>query len=124
MYETLKAIWAVVAVCLVVLILLHSPKSDGLGGFSGQAQLFSSTKSAETALNRLTWFLTATFLGLTVVLSGGWLVKPAISAPPAQVAPASKAVPNAQSIPKNLPATAPVTAPATTSETAPEKTQN
>ena len=108
MYETLKIIWSIVAICLVVLILLHSPKSDGLGGFSGQAQLFSSTKSAETALNRVTWFLTAAFLGLTVVLSGGWFTTPSVTAPPpAQVAPATNAVPNSQPIPLNLPATTP-----------------
>ena len=107
MYETLKIVWSIVAICLVVLILLHSPKSDGLGGFSGQAQLFSSTKSAETALNRVTWFLTAAFLGLTVVLSGGWFTTSTVSAPPAQVAPATNAVPNSQPIPLNLPATTP-----------------
>ncbi|PZU94242.1 MAG: preprotein translocase subunit SecG [Pseudanabaena sp.] len=109
MYETLKIIWSVVAICLVVLILLHSPKSDGLGGFSGQAQLFSSTKSAETALNRVTWFLTAAFLGLTVVLSGGWLAKPNLVTPPAQVVPASGVTPNAQPIPLDLPAPTPPT---------------
>ena len=114
MYETLKIVWSIVAICLVILILLHSPKSDGLGGFSGQAQLFSSTKSAETALNRVTWFLTASFLGLTVMLSGGWLTKATVAAPiPAQVAPASQAAPKAQPIPLNLPAT---TTPATTPE--------
>jgi preprotein translocase subunit SecG len=114
MYETLKIVWSIVAICLVVLILLHSPKSDGLGGFSGQAQLFSSTKSAETALNRITWFLTASFLGLTVMLSGGWLTKPTVAAPiPAQVAPATQAVPNAKPIPLNLPATTPATTPET-----------
>lgn len=112
MYETLKIVWSIVAICLVVLILLHSPKSDGLGGFSGQAQLFSSTKSAETALNRVTWFLTAAFLGLTVMLSGGWLTKPTVTAPiPAQVAPTTQTAPNAQPIPLNLPATTPATTP-------------
>lgn len=108
MYGTLKAVWAVVAICLVILILLHSPKSDGLGGFSGQAQLFSSTKSAETALNRITWFLTSAFLGLTVVLSGGWFtVAPAVTAPPAAQVSPSKRVPDAQPIPLNLPAPTP-----------------
>ncbi len=108
MYGTLKAVWAIVAICLVVLILLHSPKSDGLGGFSGQAQLFSSTKSAETALNRITWFLTSAFLGLTVVLSGGWFTAPVVTAPPAaQVSPAPKAAPDAQPIPLSLPAPTP-----------------
>jgi preprotein translocase subunit SecG len=108
MYETLKIVWSIVSVCLVVLILLHSPKSDGLGGFSGQAQLFSSTKSAETALNRVTWFLTAAFLGLTVMLSSGWIAKPYVAAPiPAEVAPANKTAPNAQPIPLNLPVATP-----------------
>lgn len=108
MYGTLKAVWAVVAICLVILILLHSPKSDGLGGFSGQAQLFSSTKSAETALNRITWFLTSAFLGLTVVLSGGWFTgAPAVTVPPAAQVSPSKRVPDAQPIPLNLPAPTP-----------------
>ena len=63
----LEAIWAFSAVGLIVLVLLHSPKGDGIGAIGGQAQLFSSTKSAETTLNRVTWALVVTFLGLTVV---------------------------------------------------------
>jgi preprotein translocase subunit SecG len=73
----IKAIWAIAAVGLTVLVLLHSPKGDGLGALGGQAQLFTSTKSAETTLNRVTWTLTALFMGLTVVLSAGWLNSPA-----------------------------------------------
>ena len=61
------------AVGIVILVLLHSPKGDGLGGLGGQAQLFTSTKSAETTLNRTTWFLTVLFMAITVVLSAGWL---------------------------------------------------
>ncbi len=68
-----RIVWAVSAVGLITLVLLHSPKGDGLGGLGGQAQLFTSTKSAETTLNRVTWTLAATFLGLTLVLSAGWL---------------------------------------------------
>jgi len=64
---------AISALGLIVLVLLHSPKGDGLGGLGGQAQLFTSTKSAEVTLNRLTWALTAIFMGLTVVLSANWL---------------------------------------------------
>jgi len=73
----IKVVWAVAAVSLTVLVLLHSPKGDGLGALGGQAQLFTSTKSAETTLNRVTWTLTALFMGLTVVLSAGWLNSPA-----------------------------------------------
>lgn len=72
-----RIIWAISAVGLSVLVLLHSPKGDGLGGLSGQAQLFTSTKSAETTLNRITWTLTVLFMGLTVILSAGWLNPPA-----------------------------------------------
>lgn len=72
----LKIVWAISAIGLTVLVLLHSPKGDGLGALGGQAQLFTSTKSAETTLNRVTWILTALFMGLTVVLSAGWLNSP------------------------------------------------
>jgi preprotein translocase subunit SecG len=71
----ISGIWTFSAVGLIVLVLLHSPKGDGIGAIGGQAQLFSSTKSAESTLNRVTWALTAIFLGLTVVLSAGWLPK-------------------------------------------------
>jgi preprotein translocase subunit SecG len=69
----LQALWTLSAIGLIVLVLLHSPKGDGLGGIGGQAQLFTSTKSAETTLNRATWTLTVLFMGLTAVISGGWL---------------------------------------------------
>ena len=71
--SVVEIVWVVYALGLIVLLLLHSPKGDGLGGLGGQAQLFTSTKSAETTLNRVTWTLTALFMGLTVVLSAGWL---------------------------------------------------
>lgn len=75
----LEGIWAFSALALIVLVLLHSPKGDGIGAIGGQAQLFSSTKSAETTLNRITWALTIIFMGLTVVLSANWLAaKPPI----------------------------------------------
>jgi preprotein translocase subunit SecG len=69
----LQILWALSALGLVVFVLLHSPKGDGIGGIGGQAQLFTSTKSAETSLNRITWGLCIVFLGLTVILSTGWL---------------------------------------------------
>ena len=71
--SVVEVFWALSAVGLIILVLLPSPKGDGLGGLGGQAQLFTSTKSAETTLNRVTWTLTIIFMGLTVVLSAGWL---------------------------------------------------
>jgi preprotein translocase subunit SecG len=67
--SVLQVIWSLSAVGLVIFVLLHSPKGDGIGGIGGQAQLFTSTKSAETTLNRITWSLAIVFMGLTVILS-------------------------------------------------------
>jgi len=73
--NVVQSVWALSAIGLIILVLLHSPKGDGIGAIGGQAQLFSSTKSAEDTLNRVTWVLTVIFMGLTVVLSAGWLPK-------------------------------------------------
>ena len=72
-YQLVQIVWAASAFLSIVLILLHSPKGDGLGGIGGQSQLFTSTKSAENTLNRITWALSIIFMALTVVLSAGWL---------------------------------------------------
>ena len=68
-----ETIWIISGVGLIILVLIHSPKGDGIGGIGGQAQLFTSAKSAETNLNRFTWALTAIFLGTSAILSGNWL---------------------------------------------------
>ena len=72
-YKLVEIIWAVAGSLLIVLVLLHSPKGDGIGAIGGQAQLFTSAKTAEKTLNRITWALATTFMGLTIVLSAGWL---------------------------------------------------
>ncbi|MGL6340922.1 MAG: preprotein translocase subunit SecG, partial [Waterburya sp.] len=42
-------------------------------GSGGQSQMFTSTKSAENALNRITWGLGIGFITLTVIMSAGWI---------------------------------------------------
>lgn len=69
----LRIIWMASAALLTVLVLLHSPKGDGIAGIGGQAQLFTSAKSAEKTLNQVTWTLSIIFIGLTIILSAGWL---------------------------------------------------
>ena len=71
--NVIESIWCLSAFCLTAMVLLHSPKGDGIGGIGGQAQLFSSTKSAESNLNRITWGLFLVFITLTIILSAGWL---------------------------------------------------
>ena len=50
------------ALLLIVLILMHSPKGDGIAGIGNAAQVFSSQKSAEKGLNRTTYILAIIFL--------------------------------------------------------------
>jgi preprotein translocase subunit SecG len=73
MIALLEFLWTVLAILLVILVLLHSPKGDGIGAIGGQGQLFSSTKSAEQNLNRFTWIVVAAFLTIDVLLASGWL---------------------------------------------------
>lgn len=68
-YQIAQIIWSVCAFLTIVFVLLHSPKGDGLGGIGGQSQMFTSTKSAENALNRITWALAVAFISLTIILA-------------------------------------------------------
>jgi preprotein translocase subunit SecG len=54
---------------LIITVLLHSPKGDGMGGLAASGgSMFTSARSAEATLNRITWTLLAVFLGLAVLL--------------------------------------------------------
>lgn len=59
------------AVLLIILILLHSPKGDGIAGMGGASQLFSSQKSAELGLNKLTGVIAIIFIVCTFLLGFG-----------------------------------------------------
>jgi len=70
----LSWVWISTGVLLIISVLLHSPKGDGMGGLaSSGGSMFSSARSAENTLNRISWTLLALFLGLAVLLSAGWL---------------------------------------------------
>ena len=59
------------ALLLIVLILLHSPKGDGIAGFGGASQIFSSQKSAEKGLNKVTGIMAAIFVLCTFLIGYG-----------------------------------------------------
>ena len=70
----LTLVWAVQiisALLLIVLILLHSPKGDGIAGIGGAAHVFASQKSAEKGLNKLTGIVAGIFLICTFLLGFG-----------------------------------------------------
>ena len=50
------------AVFLILLILMHSPKGDGIGGIGGASHIFASQKSAEKGLNKITGIFCAIFI--------------------------------------------------------------
>ena len=62
------------ALLLIVLILIHSPKGDGIAGFGGASQMFASQKGAEKRLNKLTAIVALVFL-FCVFLLGFGIVK-------------------------------------------------
>ena len=67
-------IWAFSGILLILLVLLHSPKGDGMGGIAASgSSMFTSASSAEASLNKATWTVLIIFLLLAVVLSAGWI---------------------------------------------------
>ena len=66
--------WAAFGIILMLLVLLHSPKGDGMGGLAASgSSMFTSASSAEASLNRATWICLAIFITLAIILSAGWL---------------------------------------------------
>ncbi len=59
------------AIMLVILILLHSPKGDGIAGIGGASHIFSSQKSAEKGLNKVTAIFAGIFVVCTFLLGFG-----------------------------------------------------
>ena len=73
----LNLIWTVMvlsAILMIVLILMHSPKGDGIAGIGNAAQMFTSQKSAEKGLNKVTYIVGGIFI-LTTLLLGFGIIK-------------------------------------------------
>ncbi|MBK8191251.1 MAG: preprotein translocase subunit SecG [Vampirovibrionales bacterium] len=58
----------VAAFLMIVLVLLHSPKGDGIGAIGGTAQIFSSAKGANATLVRITAWVSGAFFFLSFIL--------------------------------------------------------
>ena len=52
----------IAAILLIIFVLLHSPKGDGLASMGSASQIFSSQKNAEKGLNKITMYIALTFL--------------------------------------------------------------
>ena len=74
MSTVLTWVWAFSGLLLILLVLLHSPKGDGMGGIAASgSSMFTSASSAEASLNKATWTVLIIFLLLAIVLSAGWI---------------------------------------------------
>ena len=74
MIQILSWVWVISGVILILLVLLHSPKGDGMGGIAASgSSMFTSASSAEASLNKITWIILTIFLSLAVILSAGWI---------------------------------------------------
>ena len=74
MIQIISWIWVFSGILLILLVLLHSPKGDGMGGIAASgSSMFTSASSAEASLNKATWTVLIIFLLLAVVLSAGWI---------------------------------------------------
>nr|YP_010925591.1 preprotein translocase subunit G [Neoporphyra dentata]WKD83823.1 preprotein translocase subunit G [Neoporphyra dentata] len=69
MEQILKFFWYVSTIILVFTILIHNPKSEGLGSVGAQNQFFSNTRSSENTLNKVTWLFLVLFLILTIIIA-------------------------------------------------------
>ncbi len=70
----LSWVWISIGLLLILLVLLHSPKGDGMGGIAASgSSMFSSASSAESTLNKATWTCLSLFLFLAIILSARWI---------------------------------------------------
>ena len=70
----LKFLWIIMvlsAVLVIALVLMHSPKGDGIAGIGNAAQMFTSQKSAEKGLNKLTGIVALIFVICVFLLGFG-----------------------------------------------------
>lgn len=54
---------------LIIAVLLHAAKGEGLGGIGSAARIFGTPKGLEKGLDQLTWGCAIAFLTLSVLLA-------------------------------------------------------
>jgi preprotein translocase subunit SecG len=57
------------AVALIVAVLMHTAKGEGLGGIGGAARIFGTPKGMEKGLDRVTWACAIAFLAISILLA-------------------------------------------------------
>jgi preprotein translocase subunit SecG len=72
-YIALLVLEAILGILMIVLVLVHAPKGDGMAGIGNAATLFTGKRGAEAGLDRLTWFIFFSFMAVCTVLGFGFV---------------------------------------------------
>jgi len=72
-YIALVIVQALLGLMLIILVLLHAPKGEGMGGIGGGATLFAGKRGAESGLDKLTWTIVFLFIFICAVLGFGFV---------------------------------------------------
>jgi preprotein translocase subunit SecG len=73
LYIALLILTTILAMAMIALVLLHSPKGEGMGGIGGTATLFTGKRGAEAGIDRVTWTIAFSFLFCCSVLGFGFV---------------------------------------------------
>ena len=69
MRELLLGIELISGLLLIIAILIHSPKGEGLGAIGGQARMFNTPKNGvEAGLDKFTYAMATIFLVVATML--------------------------------------------------------
>lgn len=69
MKEMLLFVQILSAIALVIFVLLHTAKGEGMGGIGGAARLFGTPKGMEEGLDRITAGSAFVFMAVSLVLA-------------------------------------------------------
>jgi len=72
-YIALLIVQAILGLVMIILVLLHAPKGEGMGGIGNTATLFSGKRGAEAGLDKLTWGVASVFVFICVLLGFGFV---------------------------------------------------
>lgn len=72
-YIALLVLEVLLAVGVILLVLLHPPKGDGLGAIGSAATVFSGKRGAEAGLDRVTWTFVGLFMVVCIILGFGFV---------------------------------------------------
>jgi preprotein translocase subunit SecG len=72
-YIALLVLEALLGVLMIVLVLVHAPKGDGMAGIGNAATLFTGKRGAEAGLDKLTWTVFGLFMAVCTVLGFGFI---------------------------------------------------